>query len=273
MTAVNTMAHPISAAANDASPMIEIRGLGKFFDKLEVLRNVSLTVEPGGVVAIIGPSGSGKSTLLRCINLLETPTSGRIRVGSHIVDFDGPTRQRLNDKSVAAFRANTGMVFQGFNLFPHMTALQNVMEGLITVRGMPRTAAEQEALALLAKVGLSDKATGHPNQLSGGQKQRVAIARALAMKPQVMLFDEVTSALDPELVGEVLAVMRQLAREGMTMVVVTHEMAFAYQVADRIVFMREGVIVEEGPAKTLIDNPKEESTRAFLSHFRNGLPS
>ncbi len=257
---------------NTAASMIEIRELGKFFGELEVLRKVDLTVESGGVVAIIGPSGSGKSTLLRCINLLETPTAGRIRVGDHVVDFNGPKRQRLNDKSVAAFRANTGMVFQGFNLFLHMTALQNVMEGLVTVRRLPHQTAEQEALALLAKVGLSDKAAVYPNQLSGGQKQRVAIARALAMKPQVMLFDEVTSALDPELVGEVLAVMRQLAREGMTMIVVTHEMAFAYQVADRIVFMRDGVIVEEGPAKTLIDNPQQESTRAFLSHFRNGLP-
>ena len=251
--------------------MIEITGLHKAFGDLQVLRGIGLTVEPGGVVAIIGPSGSGKSTLLRCINLLEIPQAGHIRVGDHVVDFNSG-RQRLTDKASAAFRANTGMVFQGFNLFPHMTALQNVMEGPVTVRGLPRREAEEQARALLAKVGLSDKAAVHPNQLSGGQKQRVAIARALAMKPQVMLFDEVTSALDPELVGEVLAVMRQLAREGMTMVVVTHEMAFAYQVADRIVFMREGVIVEEGPAKALIDNPRQESTRAFLSHFRNGLP-
>ena len=269
---VDSLQHAMPSPSTGSEPMIEIGGLGKFFGKLEVLRNVSLSVEPGGVVAVIGPSGSGKSTLLRCINLLETPTTGRIRVGGHIVDFSGSNRQRLNDKTVAAFRANTGMVFQSFNLFPHMTSLQNVMEGLVTVRRLPRLAAEQEALALLAKVGLSDKAAVYPNQLSGGQKQRVAIARALAMKPQVMLFDEVTSALDPELVGEVLAVMRELAREGMTMVVVTHEMAFAYQVADRIVFMREGVIVEEGPAKALIDNPREESTRAFLAHFRNGLP-
>ena len=261
------------AMGDTSEPMIEIGGLGKFFGQLEVLRGVSLSVKPGGVVAIIGPSGSGKSTLLRCINLLEIPTAGRIRVGGHIVDFSGPVRQRLNDKALAAFRANTGMVFQGFNLFPHMTALQNVMEGLVTVRRVPRAAAEEEAKALLAKVGLADKAPAYPGVLSGGQKQRVAIARALAMKPQVMLFDEVTSALDPELVGEVLAVMRQLAREGMTMVVVTHEMAFAYQVADRVVFMRDGVIVEEGPAKALIDNPQQESTRAFLSHFRNGLPA
>ncbi len=250
--------------------MIEITGLRKSFGALEVLRGVSLRVPEASVVALIGPSGSGKSTLLRCINLLERPNGGSVRVGAQEIDF-GRTRRLPRDRVLAAFRANTGMVFQSFNLFPHMTVLQNVMAGPLLVQRKPRTEAVRLAEALLAKVGLESKAAAHPAQLSGGQKQRVAIARALAMQPRVMLFDEVTSALDPELVGEVLAVMRALAAEGMTMIVVTHEMAFAYQVADRIVFMRGGVVVEEGPARALIDAPREAATRAFLQHFKTGL--
>lgn len=247
---------------------IEISGLRKSFGSLAVLRDVNLKVEAGAVVALIGPSGSGKSTLLRCLNLLVIPEGGRIRVGDDAFSFDG--KMKLSSvREQARFRSNTGMVFQHFNLFPHMTVLQNVMEGPLSVKKMPKAEAEKIARKLLDKVGLSDKDNVFPNKLSGGQKQRVAIARALAMEPAVMLFDEVTSALDPELVGEVLNVMRALAAEGMTMIIVTHEIAFAREVADRVVFMRNGVIVEEGPAREVIDQPKEEATRSFLSHFHN----
>ncbi|SDH63820.1 amino acid ABC transporter ATP-binding protein, PAAT family [Bradyrhizobium sp. Rc2d] len=245
---------------------IEIRALRKSFGSNEVLKNINLDVAKGGVVALIGPSGSGKSTLLRCINLLVVPDGGSVRVGDTRFSFgDG---SRLPDvKTLARFRATTGMVFQHFNLFPHMTMLQNVMEGPVTVRRMTKADAEKLARAQLAKVGLAEKADQYPATLSGGQKQRVAIARALAMEPDVMLFDEATSALDPELVGEVLNVMQRLASEGMTMVIVTHEIAFAREVADRLIFMRDGIVVEEGPARQVIDNPKEAATRAFLSHF------
>ncbi|MBR1175810.1 amino acid ABC transporter ATP-binding protein [Bradyrhizobium sp. KB893862 SZCCT0404] len=245
---------------------IEIRSLRKSFGSNEVLKNINLDVAKGGVVALIGPSGSGKSTLLRCINLLVVPDGGSVRVGDTRFAFGEGTR--LPDvKSLAKFRATTGMVFQHFNLFPHMTTLQNVMEGPVTVRRMAKADAEKLARAQLAKVGLAEKADQYPATLSGGQKQRVAIARALAMEPDVMLFDEATSALDPELVGEVLNVIQQLASEGMTMVIVTHEIAFAREVADRLIFMRDGVVVEEGPARQVIDNPREAATRAFLSHF------
>ncbi|MET4273775.1 MULTISPECIES: amino acid ABC transporter ATP-binding protein [unclassified Bradyrhizobium] len=245
---------------------IEIRALRKSFGSNEVLKNINLDVAKGGVVALIGPSGSGKSTLLRCINLLVTPDGGSVRVGDTRFAFGEGTK--LPDvKTLARFRATTGMVFQHFNLFPHMTTLQNVMEGPVTVRRMARADAERLARAQLAKVGLAEKADQYPATLSGGQKQRVAIARALAMEPDVMLFDEATSALDPELVGEVLAVIQQLASEGMTMVIVTHEIAFAREVADRLIFMRDGVVVEEGPARQVIDNPQAAATRAFLSHF------
>jgi polar amino acid transport system ATP-binding protein len=247
---------------------IEVAGLRKQFGSLVVLRDINLKVETGSVVALIGPSGSGKSTLLRCLNLLVIPEGGRVRIGEDAFAFDGRTRLP-GVREQARFRSNTGMVFQHFNLFPHMTVLQNVMEGPLSVMGAPKAEAEALARRLLDKVGLSDKADAFPNKLSGGQKQRVAIARALAMEPAVMLFDEVTSALDPELVGEVLNVMRDLAAEGMTMIIVTHEIGFAREVADRVVFMRDGVIVEEGPAREVIEQPKQEATRAFLSHFHN----
>lgn len=247
-------------------PMIEIGKLRKRFGQLEVLKDISLSVEPGGVVALLGPSGSGKSTLLRCMNLLVAPDGGTIRVGDTTFEFT-PGSKFPSDRELARFRMNTGMVFQNFNLFPHMSVLQNVMEAPVQVRKMTRQAAETLARRQLEKVGLLDRASQMPSTLSGGQKQRVAIARALAMEPKVMLFDEATSALDPELVGEVLATMQQLAAEGMTMVIVTHEIAFARDVADRVIFMRDGYVVEEGPARETIDNPKQEATRAFLSHF------
>ncbi|ONG58333.1 ATP-binding protein [Pseudoroseomonas deserti] len=247
-------------------PMIEVAALSKTFGENTVLRSVDLKVARGEVVALIGPSGSGKSTLLRCLNLLVVPDGGRVRVGELSFAF-GSSARLPGTQALAKFRAATGMVFQQFNLFPHMTVLANVMEGPLTVRRMARPAAETLARSLLAKVGLSDKAEQYPSRLSGGQKQRVAIARALAMEPAVMLFDEATSALDPELVGEVLGVMQALAAEGMTMVIVTHEIAFAREVADRVVFLRDGVILEDGPARQVIDSPREAATQAFLSHF------
>jgi polar amino acid transport system ATP-binding protein len=250
-----------------AGPMIEIAGLWKSFGRVEVLKGVSLEVARGGVVAIIGPSGSGKSTLLRCINLLEEPDRGQIRVGDREMQFGSRRRAASSDRDLAAFRATTGMVFQHFNLFPHMTALANVTAGPTIVKGTPRRAAESEGRALLAKVGLADKADAYPMHLSGGQRQRVAIARALAMGPSVMLLDEVTSALDPELVGEVLTVIEQLAQEGMTMVIVTHEIAFAQEVADRVAFMDGGIIVEIGPPAAVLENPQNPRTRNFLARF------
>jgi ABC-type polar amino acid transport system ATPase subunit len=236
--------------------MIEIKDLHKHFGKLEVLRGVSLSVEAGEVLVIIGASGSGKTTLLRCINHLEVPDSGEVWV-------DGI---RLTDRAadIRAVRVECGMVFQQFNLYPHLSVVDNVTLGPRVVRKVPRREAEALAHELLAKVGLSDKVGSYPNQLSGGQQQRAAIARALAMQPKVMLFDEVTSALDPELVGEVLNVMRQLATEGMTMLVVTHEMEFAREVGDRIVVMDQGLIIEQGPPGTIFTNPSEPRTRQFL---------
>lgn len=224
--------------------MIEITDLHKRFGSLEVLKGIDLRVDEGQTVVVIGPSGSGKTTLLRCLNLLEIPTSGGLRLADVSMTFRPDVKPRMRD--LIPFRRNSGMVFQGYNLFPHMTTRQNVMEGLITVLHWPKGQAEARADELLAKVGLSDKADAYPNQLSGGQQQRVGIARAMAMNPHVILFDEPTSALDPELVGEVLAVMRSLAQEGMTMVVVTHEMSFAREVADRVVFMDGGVIAAQG---------------------------
>jgi len=252
--------------------MIEISGLRKQFGGNVVLKDVSMNVKKGSVVALIGPSGSGKSTLLRCINLLTIPDGGTIRVGSHVLAFTGDTTKLPKDRQLAGFRAKTGMVFQHFNLFPHMTVLQNVMEGMVTVLHHPKAVAEKAAQKLLDKVGLLDKAKEYPDCLSGGQKQRVAIARALAMQPEVMLFDEATSALDPELVGEVLAVMRALANDGMTMIIVTHEISFAREVADQVIFMRDGVVVECGPAKQVIDKPQQAETKSFFSRFHEATP-
>jgi polar amino acid transport system ATP-binding protein len=237
--------------------MIEIHGLHKSFGSLEVLRGIDLTVAAGEVVCVIGPSGSGKSTLLRCVNLLEEPTAGRILIeGTELTD---------PECDIDAVRRHIGMVFQQFNLFPHLSALNNVAIARRRVLRRPKVEAERIALENLARVGLGDRAGAYPAQLSGGQQQRVAIARALAMGPKVMLFDEPTSALDPELVGDVLGVMRALAETGMTMLVVTHEMSFAREVADRVVFMDGGVIVEQGPPARVIGDPSHERTRTFLS--------
>ncbi|QYC44743.1 Glutamine transport ATP-binding protein GlnQ [Nonomuraea coxensis DSM 45129] len=235
---------------------IEIADLHKSFGDNQVLQGIDLTVEPGQVVCVIGPSGSGKSTLLRCVNLLETPTRGKVFVEG--VEVTDP------DVDLDAVRRRIGMVFQQFNLFPHMTALQNVMIAQQRVLKRSKKEAEIVARENLEKVGVGDKCDTHPGQLSGGQQQRVAIARALAMNPDLMLFDEPTSALDPELVGDVLAVMRKLAEEGMTMLVVTHEMGFAREVADRVVFMDGGVVVEDGPASQVIGDPAQERTKTFL---------
>jgi glutamine transport system ATP-binding protein len=236
--------------------MINIKNVHKKFGKLHVLRGINLDIKEQEVVVIIGPSGSGKSTLLRCINYLEEPTEGEISV-------DGiPLTGEANINKV---RAEVGMVFQRFNLFPHMTVLENISLAPVKVRKMPVSEAKKIALDLLAKVGLSDKAAAYPEQLSGGQQQRVAIARALAMRPKVMLFDEPTSALDPEMIKEVLDVMKTLANEGMTMVVVTHEMGFAREVGDRVIFIDEGRIIEEGKPEAVFNNAREERTKAFIS--------
>ncbi|WP_042460411.1 amino acid ABC transporter ATP-binding protein [Neobacillus dielmonensis] len=237
--------------------MIEVQNLKKTFGKNEVLKKINVTIKPQEVVVVIGPSGSGKSTFLRCINLLETITDGRVLIeGVDITD---------KKTDINKIRTEVGMVFQQFNLFPHKTVLQNIMLAPMKVRKISEEKARAKGVELLAKVGLADKADAYPDSLSGGQKQRVAIARALAMEPKIMLFDEPTSALDPEMVGEVLEVMKQLAKEGMTMVVVTHEMGFAREVGDRVLFMDGGVIVEENVPKELFERPKEERTQAFLS--------
>ncbi|MBS8266177.1 amino acid ABC transporter ATP-binding protein [Mesobacillus boroniphilus] len=240
--------------------MITIKGLKKSFDQLEVLKGLDLEIDKGKVVVIIGPSGSGKTTFLRCLNVLETPTEGKISIGGQKIDFSA----KVSPKSISSFRRLTGMVFQGYNLFPHMTALENVMEGPVTVKKETKDKARQKAEFFLEKVGLSDKMDFYPFQLSGGQQQRVGIARALAMEPEVMLFDEPTSALDPELVGEVLKVMKDLANEGMTMVVVTHEMRFAQEAADEVIFMDGGVIVERGAPASIFTNPTADRTKQFL---------
>jgi L-cystine transport system ATP-binding protein len=241
--------------------MISIQGLYKQFGKLEVLKGIDLEVEKGNVVVIIGPSGSGKTTMLRCLNVLETPTKGVISIEGNTLDFSGTVPK----KNIASFRRLTGMVFQSYNLFPHKTALENVMEGPVIVKNENKDSARKKAQALLEKVGLGDKIDFYPAQLSGGQQQRVGIARALAMEPKVMLFDEPTSALDPELVGEVLKVMKDLANEGMTMIVVTHEMRFAREAADEVIFMDQGVVVERNKPEIIFTNPKEERTRKFLN--------
>ena len=256
--------------ANGADPMIEVVGLKKSFGALHVLKDINLSVPRGHVVAMIGPSGSGKSTLLRSLNLLSLPDAGCITIGGHRMDFSAG-RVSMRDRDLAAFRAGTGMVFQNFNLFPHMSVIDNVMIGPVSVLKQDKATARAQATELLAKVGLAARADARPEQLSGGQKQRVAIARALAMKPEVMLFDEATSALDPALVGEVLAVIRQLAEQGMTMILVTHEMAFARDVADTVIFMQDGFVVETGDARQVINEPREAATRDFLSHVHGGL--
>lgn len=246
---------------------IKIEKLNKWYGNLHVLKDIDLVVAPGEVVAVIGPSGSGKSTLLRCINCLERYQSGKVWFDGHLMAKRETANGRLVDlpeKEMRLQRIEIGMVFQLFNLFPHMTALENIIEAPIAVRKISRVEAVRRAEELMARVGLSDKLNAYPSQLSGGQKQRVAICRALAMQPKAMLFDEVTAALDPELVGEVLKVMRQLAEDGMTMVVVTHEMDFAREVADRIVFMDEGGIVEEGTPDEILRNPQEKRTQMFL---------
>ena len=236
--------------------MIDIENLRKSFGDVEVLKGIDLTIKEKEVVVIIGPSGSGKSTLLRCMNYLEEPTSGKVSVDSIVLD---------GEANINKVREEVGMVFQRFNLFPHMTVLDNIMLAPIKVRHITKAEAEDTARKLLARVGLADKADAYPSQLSGGQQQRVAIARALAMKPKVMLFDEPTSALDPEMVGEVLDVMRKLAEEGMTMVIVTHEMGFAREVGDRLLFVDDGRIIEQGDPKEVFEHPQEERTRLFLS--------
>jgi polar amino acid transport system ATP-binding protein len=250
-----------------AEAMVKAEGVHKRFGRLEVLKGVSLEVAPGEVMCLLGPSGSGKSTLLRCINHLEKIDSGRLSVDGELVGYRqvGDKLHELRESEVAQKRSQIGMVFQHFNLFPHMTALENVTCAPIRVRGVARERAEARGRELLGQVGLADKVDAYPSQLSGGQQQRVAIARALAMEPKLMLFDEPTSALDPELVGDVLAAMQQLAREGMTMVVVTHEMGFAREVADTVVFMDGGVVVESGAPAEVLGNPQHERTRAFLS--------
>ncbi len=238
---------------------------GQKFHGQTVLHGIDLEVKPGEVVAIIGPSGSGKTTLLRCINLLEQPEAGTIKVGDIIIDTARPFSQQKG--LIRQLRQHVGFVFQSFNLFPHRTVLENIIEGPVIVKGEPKAEATALARELLAKVGLAGKETRYPRRLSGGQQQRVAIARALAMRPEVILFDEPTSALDPELVGEVLNTIRQLAQEKRTMVIVTHEMGFARDVADRAIFMDQGQIVEQGPAKTLFADPQHPRTRQFLEKF------
>ena len=240
--------------------MIKIDHLSKKFNDNVVLDDISLDIKKGDVVGIIGPSGTGKSTLLRCVNRLETPERGTVTIGDKTIDLS-----EKKPKDLLHLRQNTGMVFQRFNLFPHMTVLENLVLAPMKVRGISRSEAEQTAQELLIKVGLDDKANAYPDQLSGGQQQRVAIARALAMKPKALLFDEPTSALDPEMINEVLDVMKSLAKEGMTMAVVTHEMGFAREVGDRVIFVDGGVIVEQGEPEEVFLHAKEERTRSFLS--------
>lgn len=248
--------------------IIEALDIHKSFGELQILKGISLQVRRGEVVVLIGASGSGKTTFIRCINLLEDIQGGRIRVNGRAMGYrersDG-SLVRDSERNIARQRRDIGMVFQRFNLFPHMTALENIIEAPIQVLGVPRAQALEQARGLLARVGLADKASHYPSMLSGGQQQRVAIARALAMKPQAMLFDEPTSALDPETVGEVLQVMKELAEEGMTMVVVTHEMGFAREVADRVVVLDQGELIEQGPPEQIFSRPSHPRTRAFLS--------
>ncbi|TVS28843.1 amino acid ABC transporter ATP-binding protein [Corynebacterium sanguinis] len=249
------------------TPMIQAENVWKSFGSLDVLKGIDLTVEPGSVTCLIGPSGSGKSTFLRCVNHLEKVTAGRLYVDGELIGYRerGGTLYEMSERDAAKQRRDIGMVFQQFNLFGHRTVLDNIMEAPIHVKGVPAAKAKERAMELLAMVGLESKAGAYPIQLSGGQQQRVAIARAVAMEPKLMLFDEPTSALDPELVGEVLGVMKELAHSGMTMLVVTHEMNFAREVADHVAFMADGRIVEYGTPAEVLDNPQQGRTQAFLS--------
>lgn len=246
------------------APLISIANLYKSFGDLEVLKGIDLEVHTGETVVLLGSSGSGKSTLLRCVNFMEIPSDGTIAIKGATVGTERNGKRQYQERDLCALRTRVGMVFQHFNLFPHMTVLQNIMEGQVTVLGRSKSEAETKARHQLERVGLSDKASEYPARLSGGQKQRVAIARALAMDPEVMLFDEVTSALDPELVGEVLKTMRQLADEGMTMLVVTHELGFAYHVANRVLFLDQGIILEQGKPQNILKNPASKRMREFL---------
>jgi len=251
-------------------PLVNAVNVMKAFHGTEVLKGIDMDVQRGEVVVLLGPSGSGKTTFLRCINQLETIDGGRIWIDGQLMGYEerGGKLHKLSDKRIAAQRRDIGMVFQRWNLFPHKTALQNIMEGPCLVKGEKKDQARQRAMELLSRVGLQDKPDAYPAQLSGGQEQCVAIARALAMDPKLMLFDEPTSALDPELIGEVLAVMRELAESGMTMIVVTHEMSFARGVADQVAFMDAGVVVEQGNPRSVINNPQNERTKSFLSRIR-----
>ena len=256
-------------ASQSQKPLVEARNVHKSFDQLEVLKGINLDVMPGEVVVILGPSGSGKSTFLRCINHLEAIQKGYIQVDGEQIGYAlrKGRLEKLSQNGIARQRRKIGMVFQQFNLYPHMTVLQNIIEAPIGIHGESRKDAIANAMRLLERVGLSEKAENYPRQLSGGQQQRVAIARALAIKPKLMLFDEPTSALDPELVGEVLATMRDLAKQGLTMIVVTHEIGFAREAADRVVFMDGGHIIETGKPEDVIGNPQHPRTQAFLSRF------
>jgi len=252
-------------------PLVHAVNVMKSFEDNQVLKGIDLDVRKGQVICLLGPSGSGKTTFLRCINQLETIDGGRIWVDGDLMGYQdrAGTLHRLGNKAIAAQRREIGMVFQRFNLFPHKTTLENIMEAPIQVRGESKAQARERAIALLERVGLADKPAAYPSQLSGGQQQRVAIARAMAMQPKLMLFDEPTSALDPELVGEVLAVMRELASEGTTMIVVTHEMSFAREVADHVVFMDGGVVVEQGDPRSVINNPQHARTKSFLRRMQD----
>ncbi|MDM5333054.1 amino acid ABC transporter ATP-binding protein [Ureibacillus composti] len=240
--------------------MIELKNIRKSFGKDVIIKDISMQVEKGDVISILGPSGSGKTTLLRCINFLEKPDSGEMVLDNLHVDL-----KKASKKEILSVRRKTAMVFQQYNLFQNLTALENVMKALIVVQGYTKVKATEKSLALLEKVGLSDKANLYPSQLSGGQQQRISIARALALEPEIILFDEPTSALDPELVGEVLQVIRKIADEGVTMVIVTHEMSFAREISNQIVFMENGFVVENGPPEQLFENPQEERTKQFLA--------
>ncbi|MDG3579614.1 amino acid ABC transporter ATP-binding protein [Rhizobium sp. YJ-22] len=255
-----------------AASSVEIRKVNKHFGTFHALKDIDLTIPPGKVTCLIGPSGSGKSTLLRCINFLEQYDSGEIRIDGTMIGYDAPGR-KMPGRKLREMRRSIGMVFQQFNLWPHMTARENVAEGLMRVRGMSKSEASQRAAEALTKVGLADRMANHPSRLSGGQQQRVAIARAIAMEPRLMLFDEPTSALDPELVGEVLNVMKTLASEGMTMVVVTHEMGFAAHVADQVVFMEKGELVGVDSPDRILHHPQDARIQSFLRtyHERNSF--